>query len=315
MYGLKNSFEKISEEIKIPFNIIEKDGTVIANLLGGYNKEIIETNLKIQTEDFILEVPESYINCIDLLKYCLEQELKNAVKSKEEIINDILKGREFSTEALNQVIKYKPFKLIVIYLEEKTQKVIKLLEKKYLEKESILVKVDDYIVVISKNDITENKIENILIDLKECTKGKGYISYARIDEYFELKEKFEYLKANIEVCIKYGLADKVYDENSLLLERLLSRVSDNERKRIFSKYNEVFSRLDEDLIKTIEVFFNKGLCISEAADKLFIHRNTLFYRIDKIKKIVNYDITNFNEATEFRILFLVWKETSDKNNF
>ncbi|WP_409193638.1 helix-turn-helix domain-containing protein [Clostridium perfringens] len=44
-----------------------------------------------------------------------------------------------------------------------------------------------------------------------------------------------------------------------------------------------------------------------------MHRNTLFYRIDKIKKIVNYDISNFNEAIEFKILFLLWKEARFKN--
>ncbi|WP_083935661.1 helix-turn-helix domain-containing protein [Clostridium sartagoforme] len=37
-------------------------------------------------------------------------------------------------------------------------------------------------------------------------------------------------------------------------------------------------------MKTIEIFFSEGLKISESADKLYIHRNTLFYRIDKIKK-------------------------------
>ena len=60
---------------------------------------------------------------------------------------------------------------------------------------------------------------------------------------------------------------------------------------------------------------NEGLKISESADKLYIHRNTLFYRIEKIKKLINYDISNFNDAIEFKILFLYWKEMKLNNNF
>jgi len=94
---------------------------------------------------------------------------------------------------------------------------------------------------------------------------------------------------------------------------MIENVDEKEITRVYKEFNDIFSKLDEDLIKTIEIFFSEGLKISESADKLYIHRNTLFYRIDKIKKIVNYDISNFNEAVEFKILFLLWKESGYKN--
>lgn len=308
MYGLKSSFKKISEKIQIPFKLSEKNGVVLADFLKGDNSKVISSIIKIPTEELLLETYENYSNCISLLKCFLEQELNNAVKSKEEIILGILKEKEFSDDSLKEVIKYKPFKLILLYLEEKQSKVLDFIKGKYEKEENIIVTQDKYILIISKNDISDEKINDLFESISKNIKEKFYVTYCKINEYKELKERFEYLKDNIEICLKYNLASKVYSENSLLLEKMVNNAKHEEVIRVYKQYNDLFSKLDNDLIKTIEVFFVEGLKITESADKLYIHRNTLFYRIDKIKKIINYDISNFNEALEFKILFLLWKE-------
>ncbi|MGG7056772.1 PucR family transcriptional regulator [Clostridium tertium] len=308
MYGLKSSFKKISEKIQIPFKLSEKNGVVLADFLKGDNSKVISSIIKIPTEELLLETYENYSNCISLLKCFLEQELNNAVKSKEEIILGILKEKEFSDDSLKEVIKYKPFKLILLYLEEKQSKVLDFIKSKYEKEENIIVTQDKYILIISKNDISDEKINDLFESISKNIKEKVYVTYCKINEYKELKERFEYLKDNIEICLKYNLASKVYSENSLLLEKMVNNAKHEEVIRVYKQYNDLFSKLDNDLIKTIEVFFVEGLKITESADKLYIHRNTLFYRIDKIKNIINYDISNFNEALEFKILFLLWKE-------
>lgn len=314
MYGLKNSFQKISEKIQIPFRISEKDGTVIVDFLQEKVFKLIRSNLKTQKEELVLETYERYSNCINLLKYCLEEELSNAIKSKEEIIKDIIRGKEFSNDILKEVIKYKPFKLILIYLKENQQKVIKSIEKKYIKEDNIIISQDNFIIIISKNDINNEDIKELYTNINK-TNPECYLSYCEINEYGELKERYEYLKSNIEVCLKYKLPSKVYTKNSLLLEKMVQSTEKKEVEKLFRQYNETFSKLDDDLIKTIEIFFSEGLKISESADKLYIHRNTLFYRIDKIKKLINYDISNFNEAIEFKVLFLCWKEVKIKAKF
>lgn len=315
MYGLRNSFDKIRNEIQIPFKISEKDGTVIADFLQSNSKGIISSILEMPTEELTLETYETYSHCLSLLKYCLEQELKNTVKSKEEIINDLIKGREFSEELLNEVIKYKPFKLILVYFENEVQKAVKLLQKKYFNDDSIILTKDKYIIIVSKNNLLDKDIYEIYAALEKEFGRKCYISFCKIEEYKELKEKFENLKSNIEICLRYNLEARVYKENSLLLERIIKNCDNSFMRRIYKELDEKFSKLDDDLIKTIEVFFNEGLKVSESADKLYIHRNTLFYRIEKIKKLINYDISNFNDALEFKILFLYWKEMKLNKNF
>lgn len=65
--------------------------------------------------------------------------------------------------------------------------------------------------------------------------------------------------------------------------------------------NEVFpesrrEKMDRELIQTIEQMLKSNLVISDAARELYIHRNTLIYRIDKIQKITNLDLRKFEDA-------------------
>lgn len=67
------------------------------------------------------------------------------------------------------------------------------------------------------------------------------------------------------------------------------------------------------MIKTIDMFFKCGLNLSEASKELYIHRNTLIYRIEKIQKNIGFDIRNFNEAVIFKTIYSIWKEENKIN--
>ena len=71
--------------------------------------------------------------------------------------------------------------------------------------------------------------------------------------------------------------------------------------------------MDEDIIKTIETFMKLDLNLSEAAKQLYVHRNTLIYRLDKIQKYTGCDIRKFNDACLFKIAFYVWKQKINTN--
>lgn len=73
-------------------------------------------------------------------------------------------------------------------------------------------------------------------------------------------------------------------------------------------FKEKLDALDNETINTIEDFFNSDLNISDSAKNLYIHRNTLLYRLDKIKRETGFDIKDFNESMTFKIIFLIWQE-------
>ncbi len=76
--------------------------------------------------------------------------------------------------------------------------------------------------------------------------------------------------------------------------------------------NEVFKKspidaLDNETLSIINEFFDNNLNISETSRKLFVHRNTLVYRLGKIKKLTGLDLREFDEAIVFKVALMVKK--------
>jgi len=63
--------------------------------------------------------------------------------------------------------------------------------------------------------------------------------------------------------------------------------------------------LDEEIVTTIYEFFKNDLNVSETARKLYIHRNTLVYRLDKVQKTIGLDLRNFDDAVVFKVAMMV----------
>ncbi len=77
---------------------------------------------------------------------------------------------------------------------------------------------------------------------------------------------------------------------------------------VFKK--DSIDKLDAETLMTIQKFFNNSLNISETSRKLFIHRNTLVYRLDKIQKLTGLDLREFDDAIIFKVAMMVKKYLS-----
>jgi ABC-type sugar transport system permease subunit len=67
----------------------------------------------------------------------------------------------------------------------------------------------------------------------------------------------------------------------------------------------VFETIDSETMITIQKFFENNLNVSETSRQLFIHRNTLVYRLDKIQKITGMDLRKFDDAIYFKVAMMV----------
>ena len=76
-------------------------------------------------------------------------------------------------------------------------------------------------------------------------------------------------------------------------------------REVFGDYSP--DSIDEETLATIDKFFENNLNVSETSRQLFIHRNTLVYRLDKIQKNTNQDLRNFEDAIAFKIALMVVK--------
>ncbi|HHY24896.1 MAG TPA: PucR family transcriptional regulator [Clostridiaceae bacterium] len=76
--------------------------------------------------------------------------------------------------------------------------------------------------------------------------------------------------------------------------------------------NEVFKDnsldlLDSEIFHTIQKFFENNLNVSETSRQLYVHRNTLVYRLDKIQKLTGLDLRKFDDALIFKFSMMVKK--------
>ena len=94
-----------------------------------------------------------------------------------------------------------------------------------------------------------------------------------------------------------GIGRLIYQLPTTLCEMFLSE--------IFKK-NPIDS-LDSETLYTINKFFENNLNVSETSRKLFVHRNTLVYRLEKIKKLTGLDLREFDHAIVFKVALMVKK--------
>lgn len=99
----------------------------------------------------------------------------------------------------------------------------------------------------------------------------------------------------------------IFYYNNLGLGRLIYQLPEG-LCRLFLK--EVFKEgsfeaLDAEYLTTIQKFFENNLNVSETSRQMFVHRNTLVYRLDKIKKITGLDLTQFDDAIIFKFAMLI----------
>ncbi|HOO60942.1 MAG TPA: helix-turn-helix domain-containing protein [Bacillota bacterium] len=105
---------------------------------------------------------------------------------------------------------------------------------------------------------------------------------------------------------KLGLGRLIYQLPPTLCNMFLSEV--------FPK--GAYESLDSDTLVTIASFFENNLNGSETSRKLFVHRNTLVYRLDKVQKITGLDLRSFDDAVLFKLAAMVrtYLEKQERSN-
>ena len=102
-----------------------------------------------------------------------------------------------------------------------------------------------------------------------------------------------------------------FSPKNITLEEIVACLTKSQRERLISGYDiKNFARIFEhgDLMLTVDSFFKNGMNVSETARKLYMHRNTLIYRLNKIQKATGIDLRNFEMAVTFQILRVLYEQ-------
>jgi len=140
--------------------------------------------------------------------------------------------------------------------------------------------------------------------------GQPFIGIGSIvSSLAELAASYKEAQVSLEVGKVFDTEKKIISYDYLGIARLIYQLP----KRLCGMFlQEVFKRgtidsLDQETLFTIQKFFENNLNVSETSRKLFVHRNTLVYRLEKIKKLTGLDLREFDDAIVFKVALMVKK--------
>ena len=170
----------------------------------------------------------------------------------------------------------------------------------------------DFVFNITENDIVLVKEVKNNMDVNDLEKLARSISVGigtPVMGVKDLARSFKEAQTALEVGKVFDTDKNIVSYDNLGIARLIyhlpTTLCETFLKEVFKK-NSIES-LDHETLFTIQKFFENSLNVSETSRKLFVHRNTLVYRLDKIKKLTGLDLREFDHAIIFKIALMVKK--------
>ena len=168
------------------------------------------------------------------------------------------------------------------------------------------------VILVNTDRKTENEIREFAAAAAETVENEAGINcfagIGRITESIaDISGSYSDAETAISIGIRYRIPGRVFSFSELTLERLTDAIPDEEaselKKEIIpDRCEKLFT---EDILETIRAFFLNDLNLSTTARQLYIHRNTLIYRMEKIRKVTGLDLRKFEDAVIFRILMSI----------
>lgn len=163
--------------------------------------------------------------------------------------------------------------------------------------------------------LLDNKnYKQILMELKDTLEAELYcrISLAYSKEFTSLNDiqkAYKQAKEYLSLMLKYEPDLSIGNHEQLWLAYFVESIEDKKIEAFLNSQDiENCMNLDEELLNTIKVFLQNNLKLAETARQLYLHRNTLIYRLDKIHSLTGLDIRNFDDAIKMEILLLLRKK-------
>ena len=187
----------------------------------------------------------------------------------------------------------------------------------------------DYVINISEQDIVivreideapdfaevENDAVEIIKTVSTDHGAKLLVGISSVVEKLkDLSRAYKEARISLEVGKVFDIERPVMSYENLGIGRLIYQLPTT-LCEIFLQ--EVFKKgslesLDRETLMTVQSFFENNLNVSETSRKLFVHRNTLVYRLEKIRKLTGLDLREFDHAVTFKVALMVKKYLTNK---
>lgn len=195
-------------------------------------------------------------------------------------------------------------------------------------------KTRDYVINIGEQDIVLVKEVGPTTDGRELEALAGaivetlttesypkrvYVGISTIAESLkDLAKAYKEARIALEVGKVFDTERNVISYNNLGIGRLIyqlpTTLCEAFLQEVFKKgsLESLESRDDDTQMKTVRAFFDNDLNVSKTAESLYVHRNTLVYRLEKIRKLTGLDLREFDHAVTLKVALMVRKYLASK---
>ena len=187
----------------------------------------------------------------------------------------------------------------------------------------------DYVISVGESDIVLVKevkpnydtraIEKIAQSISDTFGTEFYTKVSigigtAVESIKDLARSYKEAQVAIEVGKVFDTEKNIVSYENLGIGRLIYQLPTTHCEMFLS---EVFKKgsietLDRETLLTIQCFFENNLNVSETSRKLFVHRNTLVYRLEKVRKLTGLDLREFDHAITFKVAMMVKKYLTSK---
>ena len=183
-------------------------------------------------------------------------------------------------------------------------------------------KSKDYVISVGEHDIVlvkdikpgtdAKEIEKIATNIADTLSTEFYTKVSIgistiVDNIKDLARAYKEAQVALDVGKVFETEKNIISYENLGIGRLIYQLPIPLCKMFIKEIFEGKSpdEFDEETLTTINKFFENSLNVSETSRKLFVHRNTLVYRLEKIRKLTGLDLRQFDHAIVFRVALMV----------
>ena len=290
--------EDIKEGINLKFRLLDEKNNVILDNLP-YSETNISKWINIDGNTFKIVLDRENNNLFPLIEFTIGK-----LSSKDNLVEDLLEGRKNIDSLRSHSINIGNKILLLEVRDKKT--VLDIVKSTYSDTDFYVSEVYDRISIIGN---LEDEMEHAL-SLKHFIEedlgdhAKVAISEIKDNSSEGFRNSYEEAVIALEIGSYFKIKPEIYIINNMFLEKAIFNISKEYLNELKVRYKDIFINFNYELFQTLEEVLACNLSLSKASKNLFIHRNTLMYRIDKIKKETGFDIRNFKEATFLYILYM-----------
>lgn len=340
---IQKTIDGIKEITKTDFAILDKEGSVLAETFSDANKlsnrshEFAETSAECLAEDghlfirivdngeteFVATVMDTGDRAEEIGKILVFQmkELMVAYKERfdrDNFMKNLLLDNLLLVDIYNRAKK--------LHIESEAKRVVLVVENPKERRGDELEKVKtvlssntkDFVTAVDESNIivvkdlsepgAEDSIQKTAEEILNALDNKTRVAYGTtVNELKDVSKSYKEATMALDVgkiffkdknIIAYsvlGIGRLIYQLPIPLCKMFIQEIFDKKSPEDF----------DEETLTTINKFFENSLNVSETSRQLYIHRNTLVYRLDKLQKLTGLDLRVFDDAITFKIALMV----------